>query len=466
MNLVTLGPSNRPFKTLWARAPWWRFSLMLGALLTLLVGLFPPTFESTKLPPTVNEASYTPPVASPLPVEQPKLAAISAPPSEPHQTSVQTPAVATPKPVRITKPVPQTADLSLATSAKTSINKESISGLDPALLGRTYRESIMVNGFNLPLPTGNWAMLANSSVKITKDPNNTGMSYFLGRIEHKRLIGGVVIFALRSPPPSSSGFEEFKRCNDPGSTTYIFKEEITPFNRQACWLISTYFTPPWQQWADRAVTLSTITRAAAGDMSAKGVSYSQDLVAVQFYRAEKWGVIDATYLFDPEGEGIKSGIAPTMHDSDWFGPRLQLFPEKIAYINKLKNWGNTFWGGFKMAFSEGEGSVTSSSLVAPRISTAPSPRDLPVNPNQPLKTQTTGRAADLQIVAVKIVNHAKTDASVFWVGSGGSKLYRNLAPGDSYVQRTFPGHRWVAKFSDGPDQAFTASPDSGDWILQ
>jgi len=371
MRFAQSGSANGAFSLLWTRAPWWRFSLMSAALLTLLCVLFPPSMAPNivkHVPALINEASYTPPVVAreappPISAAVPKSAAATLTPSKPHvQAPVPPPSAVTP--ARPAKATPQVAELSLATPGNNVVSKDT-SGLDAAVMGRTYHDSLLVNGFKLPLPPGNWVMLANSSIHVTKDPSNTGMNYFLGRIERKRLVGAVIIYAMKSP---GSGFAGFNRC-DTGNI-YTAKEEITPFDHQACWNIHTYFTPPWQQWADKTISINGIERAAAGDMAAKGVTYPQDMISVQLFRSEKWGLLEASYVYNPESEGITSNVAPTFRDADWFGSNLQHYPEKIAYVNKLKDWGGSFWSRFKIAFEEAV-PVGTPPLATPRAAPEP-----------------------------------------------------------------------------------------------
>jgi hypothetical protein len=241
--------------------------------------------------------------------------------------------------------------LSLATPANQSTGAGS-SGIDAAMMGRTYQHELLMNGFKLPLPPGEWVALASSSVHVIKHPENTGMNYFLGQIEHARLVSAITVLALRNSAAPETGFEGFLACDNP-ENIYSSKEEITPFGHQACWIVQSFFTPPLQQWADKAAKLSNLYRAAAGDMAAKGVTYPQDFVAVQFFRAETWGLLDAMYLSSPEKERIDSNVVPSLRDSDWFGPHLQKYPDKVAYTEKLKKWGEQFWPRFKAAYEAG-----------------------------------------------------------------------------------------------------------------
>ena len=118
--------------------------------------------------------------------------------------------------------------------------------------------------------------------------------------------------------------------------------------------MSNYFTTPWQQWADRAIRLDGLDRAAAGDMTAKGITYPQDFVAVRFSRSEKWGFLDATYLFDPELEGLSSSTALSFRDSEWHTTNISHFPDKVAYVEKTKMWATNFWLKFQEVFAASE----------------------------------------------------------------------------------------------------------------
>ena len=193
-------------------------------------------------------------------------------------------------------------------------------------------------------------MLANSSVHLMKYPENAGMQYFLGRIEHARLTGAIGVTALRSP--DRIGFEEPGTCASQ-ENIYTRKDEVIPFAHQACWTVHLVFTGGMQQWADKAAKMGSIYRMAGGDLAAKGVTYPQEMIGVHFFRSEAWGLLEVVYHFSPEDEHMRSNTVPTAHDSDWFGPNLQKYPEKQAYTEKLKQWGDTHWFAFESAFAAG-----------------------------------------------------------------------------------------------------------------
>ncbi len=336
-------------RTLWKRAPWWRFAVLSSLLLSLLMVLFPPRMNVGRSA-LVDSATYQP-TSVPAAARQsdvPATPTVAPPPASPKPSPpIPRRAAATPA----TPAAPSTVANASLGLARPDKSNGGASGIDAALLGPVYQGKILMNGFQVPLPPGEWAVLANSTVHVIKHPQNTGMQYFLGRIEHARLVGGLMVIALRSS--DGSGFEEPGTCASQ-ENIYTLKDEVTPFAHQACWTVHLVFTSGMQQWADKAAKMSNIYRMAGGDLAAKGVSYPQDMIAVHFFRSESWGLLEASYLFSPESENIRSNTVPTLHDSDWFGTNLQKYPEKLAYIEKLKQWAAAHWPPFGSAFDAGQ----------------------------------------------------------------------------------------------------------------
>lgn len=342
-------------KQLWKRAPLWRMSIYGCLLCTLLAIVYSPRHAAR--PPALTamagDASYIAPPEDKSVERATSLTSPQKPLGTTHAQSSTVLASSNAKTPPSTSHAPQKAQLSLAIPGDLTPSDGGISGIDPALLGRTYHESISADGFQLPLPKGEWAILAHGTVKNNRDPNNTGTTYFLGHIEHKILASAIIVTAMRSESSPPSGFEAFEPCSKPDDNIFTNNDAMVAFGHQACWFSRTFFTPPWQQWADKAVNLNYLVRAAAGDLSAKGVNYAQDYVVVQFYRAEDWGKLQATYLFNPEQDHILSNVAMTEQDSDWSVPRLKHSPEKLAYVSHLKSWAEKFWPAFQRSFDSG-----------------------------------------------------------------------------------------------------------------
>lgn len=321
-------------KVLWRRAPIWRFCLMSAALLTLLFALFPPipATRPVKSPPdNLTMATYQ--TLAPTSNSSPPVTSRPTQPPSPPPSST-----------------PRTANLAMVTAGKTKSSDES--GLDPALLGPSYRGAVTIDGFTIPLPPGAWANLAHITIH---EQSATGDAHFLGQIRNRRLIGAVRIFAVRSDELPGAGFNEVRSCTEtnPGRTFVSIDDEMVPHGHQSCWTIRDVYATPWSQWADRATKLSSLDRAAAGDMAAKGVTFPQDFISLTFTRTETWGLLEVGYLFSPDSEGITSNAVLAVTETDWTPTNINRYPEKLAYIEKLKAWGVLFWPKFKAAFAAG-----------------------------------------------------------------------------------------------------------------
>lgn len=314
--------------TLWKRAPAWRASLVLAATLSALA-VGSAVLSSGVSPALPEQVSYTPPP-------------LQAPPGV-HLP----PAGFAPGPRFLPPPglVPE-ANAHLSLGATPAVVGPS--GIDTALLGRTWTGSLPVDGFEVPLPPGEWAMLTNADVH---SPNSAGKGYVFGRIEHRRLIGVVRVLAMRSTTQPAQGFRAGECISPNANLNYVAVKAAQVLDHQGCWSITHAFTPPMLQWADQAVPLLFLERKAAGDLAAKGVTYPQDFVVAHFVRAEKWGMLDVQYWFNPETENITSGRALSLPESDWHPGNLQRFADKQAYVERLKQWAGVFWERFDRAFS-------------------------------------------------------------------------------------------------------------------
>jgi len=216
------------------------------------------------------------------------------------------------------------------------------------MAGQRIHGSLRVDGFDVPLPPGDWLRLASMNFHMS---TASGELLMLGRIENRRLMGYVRITAGHG----TAGFRATPGCDrQSANTNVLVSETLEPFGHQACWLIEHTFLAPLQAWADRANKLPTLERAAAGDLSAKGVSYPQEMLNVRFTRSERWGLLEVRYGFNPEEDRITSSDVATYTDSDWEPANIARYPDKVAYVDKLKQWANGFWPRFKTAFDAGK----------------------------------------------------------------------------------------------------------------
>jgi hypothetical protein len=333
----TIESRFRTFASLWRRAPTWRLIGLVAALLTALCVLFPARI-SAPIPAYSNVAAVSPASYTPQPE-----AAIT-PKTFPEPAPIQTAASAsTTKPPHV-----QTANLSLATADTHALAPDK---LNDALAGQRISGSLRVDGFDVPLPPGDWLRLASMHGHTQ---TASGEVLVLGRVKNRRLMGLVRITAARSTLNPAKGFPALPGCDRQNThNNVLVNEAVEPFGHQACWLIDHSFLAPLQAWADQAHKLPPELRAAAGDLAAKGVSYPQDTISVRFIRAELWGALEVRYDFNPEEDHITSSDIATYADSDWDPANITRYPDKIAYVDKLKHWANDFWPRFKAAFDAG-----------------------------------------------------------------------------------------------------------------
>lgn len=306
LNRFTGTPTAPPVASLWSRAPWWRASVLGTLALTALFITFGPLYRPQavmNLPPMAEVVTYTPPGGS-----------TAAPGNMAIFTTAEPPVVAMPS-------------------------------------TRPFTNSFAMDGFELPLPPGQWLTLAGGDAR---EGNAVGKHYLLGQIEHGRLMAAVQVTSLRNRTQLLSFHG--KGC-DALHGPSVYSQELEPASsadHQSCWRLSHVFTPPLQHWHDAAVPMSMLMRTGAATLAASHVGYAQDYVQVEFIRAEPWGLLEASYWFNPEREGIASDPAELPGNSNWRAGNVSRYPEKLAFIDGLKQWGGIFRERFDRAFDAGK----------------------------------------------------------------------------------------------------------------
>jgi len=356
------------WRKLWARAPLWRSAVLLATAATALFVRLAPDARHPLHAATSDDlqavASYTPQASSkaepPSPPSPPTTAAPAAPAAQ-EQARTPTPAseapvahARRPEPARTQQAAPEApreVPLALSRPAGPAYTDPAqgtgANSGAKAPMGKVFRDTFEVDGHRLPLPPGSWTVL--SDIRGNR-PDQTIASYFLGRIERQRLAGAIVIQSVAVKTSPASGFPAMRFCEG-GNALYVVNESNEPNGSQSCWLMHNIFTPPWTHWDDRNVRIGQAERAAAGEMSIRGISYPQDFVAVEFHRAEKASLLNVMYLFSPEQEHINASPASTYRDSDWYAPNIARDPARVAYVGRLRDWGTNWWNRFKQAFA-------------------------------------------------------------------------------------------------------------------
>jgi hypothetical protein len=206
------------------------------------------------------------------------------------------------------------------------------------LMGKTVRGHVAAQGTSVPLPAGEWIVVAHFPAP---DPGGVE-SLFLAQMRQNKLSRAVLIQASRQAGESATGFRQSAQC---ARTALLYVKTIAneEFGRQDCWTInhnistrSERDTPP-------------VIRAAIGDLELRGVKYPPVLLSAFFRLADQQSFLHAVYYFNPETDGITSRPA-IWDESDWNRNHIHQYPDKIAYVEKLRAWAEAWHPAVREGF--------------------------------------------------------------------------------------------------------------------
>jgi len=295
------------FGALWRRSPVFKgvlvlatgLSLLLVAALSLQPSGKPP---GAALPPSVAQSRFTAPASQTVAIGQRPVAAAASAAGSGGQVIA-----------------PSRPNASIAPRADT----------DPAatLMGKTVTGDVAAQGKSVPLPPGQWIVVAYFPAP---DPGGVE-SLFLDQVRRDKLSRAVLVQASTQVGASATGFRQSAQC---ARTALLYVKTITneEFGRQDCWTINHNLSTPS---AERDTP--PIIRAAIGDLELRGVKYPPVLLSAFFRLADKQSFLHAVYYFNPETDGITSKPA-IWEESDWNRNYIYQYPEKIAYVEKLRAW--------------------------------------------------------------------------------------------------------------------------------
>ena len=321
----------------------WRFCVLLASILSILVILFPPWLLSpnkagVRNKPVAPVATYSPLVTPPAPPLATEERAQPVAPTPANQIQ----SIPSSTPAKQEDSSPQAVSMHLSPPDATLAKSQSQMGnAPPILMGKVFTGFFPAAGRKLPLPPGSWTVLADLRI----GPESS--TYFLAKIENKRLVGAVT-FILESFKEGVQ-YKPATQCTNPQNLYAITEsnQDARDGGSQAFWFIHNIFAKVWGQWADKNLRMDPLARAAGGEMEIRQITLPQDLIQVNFLRVEKWGRVVGSYYFSPEVEHITSKTASNWMDNDWSYLNYEKYPEKVAYINKLKEWGQAWWPRFK-----------------------------------------------------------------------------------------------------------------------
>jgi hypothetical protein len=213
-------------------------------------------------------------------------------------------------------------------------------GVDPALLGRLFDNSIKIDGFEVPLPGEHWAVFAHATLKTH---NGKGEGYFLGKVHHKELVKALLVMIVRADSSESLDL--------PSSNTKNASHKSNECVAGSCWSVYGMST---NLWGNNYSQTLNIVEAAAENMAKKGISYPRELVLVHFTRGNGRAGLELTYYFHPGTSNIvSSSPMPSQKDTPEEN-KLFRVEYKTDYLNGIKAWGQSTWPQINAAFDAGQ----------------------------------------------------------------------------------------------------------------
>src|SRR5262245_2084245 len=208
---------------------------------------------------------------------------------------------------------------------------------------KTATGYVVAQGMTVPLPPGQWVVVAHFP-----GPDHGGVeSLFLAQFRRDKLSRAILVQARIQADESATGFPRSALCARPALlyAKTISNEEL---GRQDCWTIDHNVSMRPERDAQ------PILGSAIGELDLRGVKYPPVLLSAFFRLADKQRSLDVVYYLNPETDGITSKSA-SWDESDWNRNTIQQYPEKIAYVEKLHAWAETWHpavrDGFQGAWS-------------------------------------------------------------------------------------------------------------------
>ncbi|HLF16985.1 MAG TPA: hypothetical protein VI796_06120 [Candidatus Thermoplasmatota archaeon] len=150
------------------------------------------------------------------------------------------------------------------------------------------------------------------------------------------LAGLTVLLGTGPQVPGGTGYRPFKQCQRKALMAVVVHAN-EEFGIQDCWTLNhNSGTAAWT-----AKGTHPLLRAAAGALQVAGVPIPETLLSVYYRLADTRGFLNVIYYFNPERDGIKTRPTATWEDSDWHRDYIARYPDKVAYVQRLKAWATT-----------------------------------------------------------------------------------------------------------------------------
>ncbi|MEJ0070078.1 MAG: hypothetical protein WDO24_16680 [Pseudomonadota bacterium] len=361
---------------LWRKAPIWRTATVGALFFTGLAALFPPPAlwsASAANPATPPQSSYhptTPPVAPPtqpaaitVPIQPPPASPIAAPiqppPAPPTAGPAATTAAASSTP-SLPSSVAQASTGPASTGSSAPAQIAAASGSARPIYGKSYSGTLNFFGIVMPLPVGEWTLIARvPEAQTPATPETEAVA--LAKTDGDKLIGLIVFRGNLPLNPSTTGFRADVFC-DRTDLLYANTAQNENLGPQDCVVVNYGITAAW----DAPNTLP-VYKTINGELKLKKVAVPRVVVFSYFRLASKRTLLQAWYYFNPEIEGFPPAVAGT-EAQVWSKYKLPDEPKRQAYVQRVTDWTER-WS--KLVHTAAEGKLKEGPLPAPWGNTWP-----------------------------------------------------------------------------------------------
>jgi hypothetical protein len=208
-------------------------------------------------------------------------------------------------------------------------------------VGVKVQGSVEIGHARVPLPEGEWILLGKMEALSGGGPNGVPLHrVFLAQVKDKVLAGAVLINT--NVEGVIGGWKRNTNC-DRVDTHFVDADRNYDGKNRECFWVNHVTTGVGSN------TWTSITGAYAY-MDKNGIRRPSTVVAALYSISRNSNFVDVTYWFNPEVEGFDPPKVVDWHNNDWHKSRIVEDPKKLAYVEKLKNWGLAMYPQIKAAF--------------------------------------------------------------------------------------------------------------------
>lgn len=212
-------------------------------------------------------------------------------------------------------------------------------------IGKTYTKTLTRDGKPIaPLPVGKWEVVGADRVNWRAGNKRLQVDkVFLAQVENAQLKG---VIEVTSPIKIMSWAKtDSDRFCDRKDIHFIINR--ANYRKETdCWGVNHIRFKP------KGDDLPKHIKQGFDWAKKNKLSLPKNTIAVTYVRFLHGKVLDVTYQFNPEIEGIKKSKKGNWRKTDWHKNTIDQYPEKKAFVKKIIAWGKKWDAKVDSVFSK------------------------------------------------------------------------------------------------------------------